>query len=55
MNLMNKLISLENMIKMKEQQCFPSSKSQKKQLVNFHKILQQLYNNGNAKNRKFIG
>ena len=39
---------------MKEQQCFSSSKSQKKQLLNFHKILQQLYNNGNAKNSKLL-
>ena len=28
---------------MKEQQCFSSSKRQQKQLLNFHKILQQLF------------
>ena len=50
-----KLISLENLKEMKEQQCFSSSKSQKKQLLNFHKILQQLHSNENAKNCKFIG
>ena len=50
-----KLIPLENLKEMKEQQCFSSSKSQKKQLLNFHKILQQLHNNENAKNCKFIG
>ena len=33
----------------KEQQCFSSSKSQKKKLFNFLKAMQQWYNNGNKK------
>ena len=51
---------MEDVKEMTEQQCFSSLKSQKKQLLNFHKMLQQLfkffvkYNNGNAKNCKFI-
>ena len=35
---------LEDLKEMMEQQCFSSLKSQKKRLLNFHKILQQLFN-----------
>ena len=42
-NLSNKLISLEHLKEMKEQQRFSSLKSQKKQLLNFPKMLQQLF------------
>ena len=38
-DIKTKLISLENLKEMKEQQCFSSLKSQKKQLLNFHKML----------------
>ena len=36
------------------QQCFFSSKNQKKLLLNFCKILQTSYKNGSSKNCKFI-
>ena len=42
-DLNKKLISLENLKEMKEQQCFSSLKSQYKQLLNFCKMLQQLF------------
>ena len=42
-DIKNKLISLENLKEMKEQQCFSSLKSQYKQLLNFCKMLQQLF------------
>ena len=40
---LNKLISLEDLQETKEQQYFPSLKSQKQHLLNFHKMLQQLF------------
>ena len=36
-------INLEGLEEMKEQQCFSSLKSQKRQLWNFHKMLQQWF------------
>ena len=39
----SKLVLLENWKKMMEQQCFSSSKNQKKLLLIFHKILSQSY------------
>ena len=38
---------------MKEQQCFSSLKSQKKQLLRFHKVLQQLFDFDYIKKWKF--
>ena len=42
-DLSNKLISLEDFQEMKDKQCFSSLKSWKKQRLNFHKMLQQLF------------
>ena len=41
--LKKQITSLKDLKQMKEQQCFSSLKSQKKQLLNFHKMLQQLF------------
>ena len=42
-DLQQQINSLEDLNEMKKQQCFSSLKSQKKQLLNFHKMLQQLF------------
>ena len=41
--LKKQITSLKDLKQMKEQQCFSSLKSQKKQLLNFPKMLQQLF------------
>ena len=42
-NLRNKLILLEGLTEMKEQQCFILLNSPKKQFLNLNKMLQQLF------------
>ena len=51
----NKLILLVNLkTKVMEQQCFLAWKNWKKLLLNFYKILETSYKNGNRKDWKFV-